>query len=359
MKRILGSPANAVQAKLIVAQRRWNFWFSVADEELQKLQQTRGFDSDLWVSWFTMELCGARPKRGERSHKVPLVTATELWNLDDLATPSTFLANLPPVERPTNLEPKDRPAKGFPPDLEFELENRAALRGLTSKYWLSPYAAKSRGLQPRANNIQTSILLSKKETTLFNVDQLQDREQILHVPISGGTGKALVRDSNPSFYDALVTAQKENCWRTGVVFSYSHARSMNLEVQAEATGIIDPTVIDRFSSSLYNVSQLENWEEILGGRTANDHEFFDGNTTIAAEHVRAAVEEAAHRFPHCKIWIGERLIAKLGFRLRPEEIRNVVRIPPSRTKLEEVRYFNLDCMYDSESAKAALGTFVR
>jgi hypothetical protein len=339
----LGTRSAADKCFSIGTQKRSIYWFSACSDELKKIQETMSYDSDFWVEMSEAEYRGFKRRPTAIPHQVKLTKSSERYNLDEIAVPEDAKAAMPPVEKHTSFSTR----MPYSSELEFELANRATLKGLTSKYWISPIQMRKKNWTLKDRFTQTSILQIRASTKVLNASHLEDPASIIRKPLSGATKKQFL--PHQDIYRQLVKAIEDNGYSTGVFFTRNQLNQLNLLPAVDAVPVEPEASVMKF----YNLSQFSDWEKIdVKKYPADQHCFFSGEV-ITSDNLRDNLDYVASQFP-VKVWVSN--VESSGLTLKPSaEPVKIYR----KSLGAGVGFYNLDQLQDPLAGKISFGTMVR
>ena len=304
-QRVMTAPAASFMPTAVtytVSTSMRHLHYSEQVPALAQAAQQKGYKSNIWCSeeddgWWIKDSTHVKPEEVNNYVEAFVPKLIQLFNGDQLEGSH----RLESVDKHTSFSTK-RPYSGRFADA---LEQRAAEKGYTSKWWFAPSQVKKNGLNKIRNATPHNIALTVKGR-LYNAEQYESPEAITLVPISGATRWRIASDISTD----LITFMLENEFNNGLFYTEAELNSNNLVAKPGSKPYRAPTNYSR----MYNVEQFEE-ASLVGVDLATDP---DQHTNVITGYALPktmddAVRETSFK---SKLWIAEKDVSARGFQLK-------------------------------------------
>ena len=207
---------------------------------------------NMWILDSTAASFGfsIRPLAAHKAVTCTFLKMVELYNMDQLSNPPT----LPPASVHHSFQTQ-RP---YGHDFQELLGVVASNYNYFSRWWITPSTMLSLKLVVKSRQ-QRHALTVDSTGRFYHISQLVDPEQLRTRPIAGKSGMPLnasSTDLRPSNCADLIRMQLERGFSTGLFFTASGLRTLNLKVKQGEIGYLPP-IADTAGSKSIDLSALQ------------------------------------------------------------------------------------------------------
>ena len=347
---MLRARASVVNAAGRLQQRR-SLWTTAQASSLQVVKDERGYKSDLWISesddgwWALKENTVTDPSR---SVQAILPKRLELLNGSQLK------ALLPDAEPATHSSYGTK--KPYRSTMARELEQRAIIHEYSSKWWLTPNAARKENfeLQPRA---RPHVILNRVPVTVLNIDELSNPAAILNVMMSGDSGRPIfgAEMANP-----LRAAVLEHKFALPIFFTEGFVND-TLGPAALKPGASPITTSSGDMSTFYNLEDFENRTALASTIPADytadpeNPRYLTTGTALSQAHVKSALLNAGYSE---SLWMSQK---DLGFKATQDPAKWALKPGAVGVSVPAFvgRWYNIGQLSDDVTPMKHVGTYTR